>query len=78
MKEIYTKESIRLLNNLLKNNNITVTKILDQSFNRIKKYGKITNSWIEVWNKDSYDIAKKLDKQKNNKNTNILFGIPIG
>ena len=58
MKEIYTKESIRLLNNLLKNNNITVAKILDQSFNRIKKYGKITNSWIEVWNKDSYDIAK--------------------
>ena len=78
MKEIYTKESIRLLNNLLKNNNITVAKILDQSFNRIKKYGEITNSWIEVWNKDSYDLAKKLDKHKNNKNTNILFGIPIG
>ena len=68
MKEIYTKESIRLLNNLLKNNNITVAKILDQSFNRIKKYGKITNSWIEVWNKDSYDIAKKLDR-------NVFFGI---
>tara|TARA_Y100001970_G_scaffold37312_1_gene46055 strand:- start:7109 stop:8443 length:1335 start_codon:yes stop_codon:yes gene_type:complete len=78
MKEIYTKESIKLLNNLLKNNNITVTQILDKSFERIQKYRTLTNSWIEVWNKEAYDIAEKLDKKKNNKNTNILFGIPIG
>ena len=78
MKEIYTKESIKLLSKLLKNNNMTVTQILDQSFERIKKYGKLTNSWIEVWEKESYEIGKKLDEKKNNKNTNILFGIPIG
>ncbi len=66
MKEIYTKESIKLLNNLLKNNNITVTQILDKSFERIQKYRTLTNSWIEVWNKEAYDIAEKLYSQKNN------------
>ena len=73
MKLIYTKESIRLLNKLLSNGDITVTRILDQSFERIKKYGEITNSWIEVWNKESYDIAKKLDRKKKIIKMQIFF-----
>ncbi|MEO0261522.1 MAG: Asp-tRNA(Asn)/Glu-tRNA(Gln) amidotransferase subunit GatA [candidate division WOR-3 bacterium] len=76
MKEINVPAHI--LAHKYKKGEILPSEVIEIIFKRIKEKDKEINSFISIFEEESFEKAKKLDEKiKNKETTGLLFGIPI-
>ncbi|MBM7572807.1 Asp-tRNA(Asn)/Glu-tRNA(Gln) amidotransferase subunit GatA [Aquibacillus albus] len=69
--------SLKELQNKLHNKEITVSDLVSESYNRIKAVDEDVKAFLTLNEEEAINKAKQLDQQEN-KDSSLLFGIPLG